>query len=82
MADDKRLKLKEVTQGKVFTPQAPIRLNTGLTHYACLNNEPKVKQLILYKYEIKIGHYFANKKMFKVSNKIFIRGSCVNVVQS
>ena len=43
MADDERLKLKEVTQGEVFTPQAAKRVNAGLTHYACFNNQHKVK---------------------------------------
>ena len=43
MADDKKFKLKEVTQGEVFTPQAAKRVNTGLTHYVCLNNQHKVK---------------------------------------
>ena len=37
MADDKRLKLKEVTQGVVFIPQAAKRVNTGLRYYVCLN---------------------------------------------
>ena len=42
MADDKKLKLKEVTQGDVFTSQAAKKVNTGLTHYECLSNQHKV----------------------------------------
>ena len=37
MADDKQLKLKEVTQWEVFTPKAAKRVNTRLTNYAYLN---------------------------------------------
>ena len=81
MADDKKLKLKEVTQGDVFTPQATKKVNTGLTHYVCLNNLLKVKHL-LYTLEIKTGHYPANKNMFKVSNKTSVKRCCINVVQS
>ena len=79
MADDKRLKLKDVTKGEVFTPQAAKRINTGLAHYVCFNNQHRVKQLHLYTLEIKTGHHLANKNMFKVSNKISIKRCCVNV---
>ena len=81
MADDKKLKLKEVTQGHVFTPQAAKKVNTGLTHHVCLSNQHKVKRLLLYTFEIKTGHYLTNKNMLKVSNKISIKRCCVNVVQ-
>ena len=81
MADDKKLKLKEVTQGDVLTPQAEKKVNTGLMHYVCLNNLHKVKHF-LYTLEIKTGHYLANKNMLKVSNKISMKRCCVNVVQS
>ena len=75
MADDKRLKLKEVTK-------AAKRVNTGLTHSVCLNNHHKVKQLRLYTLEKKTGHYLANKNILKLSNKISKKRCCVNVVQS
>ena len=87
MADDKKLKLKEVTQGgcvqspSLMTSLIP-KINTGLTHYVCLNNQHKVKQLLLYTLEIKTGHYLAYKNMLKVSNKISTKRCCVNVVQS
>ena len=60
LADDKRLKLKEVSQGKVFIPKAAKRVNTKLTYHVCLNNQHRVKQLLLYTLEIKTGHYLAN----------------------
>ena len=82
MADNKWLKLKEVAHREVFTPQAAKRVNTGLTHYVCLNNQHKVKQLLLYTFEIKTRHYLDNKNMLKVSNKVSIKNCCVNVVQS
>ena len=82
MADEKKLKLKEVTQGDVLSPQAAKKVNTGLILYVCLKNLHKVKQLLLHTLEIKPGHYLANKNMLKVSNKISIKRCCVNVVQS
>ena len=42
MADNKKLKLKEVTHGDVFTPHAGKKVNIGLTHYVCLSNQHKV----------------------------------------
>ena len=42
MADDKKLKLKKVIQGCVFTYQTGKKVNTGLTHYVCLSNQNKV----------------------------------------
>ena len=79
MADDKRIKLKEFTQGEMFTRPAAKWINTGLTHYVCLNNHHKVKQLYLYTLEIKTGDYLPNKNMLKVSNKISIKRFCVSV---
>ena len=79
MAGDKRLKLKDVTYGEVFTHQAAKRINTGLTHYVCFNNQHRVKQLHLYTLEIKTGYHLASKSIFRVSNKISIKRCCVNV---
>ena len=69
MADNKKLKLKEVNQGGVFTHQAAKKVNTGLTHYVCLNNQHKVKQLLLYTLDIKTGLYLADKNMLKLVTK-------------
>ena len=90
LADDKRLKLKEVSQGKVFIPKAGKRVNTKLKYHVCLNNQHRVKQLLLYTLEIKTGHYpcqhFANMLPTScqdfVCKKISIKRCRVNVVQS
>ena len=67
MADDKKLKLKEVTQDDVFTPQTAKKANTGLTYYVCLNNQ--VKQLLLYTLEKELDIILPTKTCSKLVAK-------------